>query len=254
MKHIAVPALLIPLTSFVIAQDTIKDIESEGLARTGEGQQMQGQIDEVHKETRSLIDEYQSRLKLVAGLEHYNVMLNSQLLAQSQEILVLQESIGEVQVIERQILPLLARMIEGLDEFLVLDVPFLMTERRERTARLRELLVRSDVTVAEKSRRVLEAYQIENDYGRTIESYKDKLQLGEASFDADFLRVGRIGLLYRTVGNGEVGYWDRASKNWKPLANTPYRRYIDQGLKVANQEIAPELISIPFNPQEQVKR
>jgi hypothetical protein len=235
-------------------QASVGDIEQEGLERIAEGQKAQQGIDSVHSDSRSLLDEYHSRLKLVEGLRQYNAMLLKQLENQDQEISTLQESNGNVAVVERQILPLMVSMIDGLEQFVELDVPFLLEERRKRVTTLRGLMSRSDVTVAEKVRRVFEAYQIENDYGRTIEAYKAKLDLGEGSFDADFLRIGRSGLMYRTVGNAEVGFWDAQQGGWSPLQGVPYRRYIEQGLKVANQEVAPELISIPLNPALEVQR
>jgi hypothetical protein len=149
---------------------------------------------------------------------------------------------------------LMSRMVDGLDQFIELDVPFLLAERRQRVEKMRALLVRADVMVAEKVRRVMEAYQVENDYGRTIEAYKDKLQLGDASYDADFLRIGRVGLLYRTVGSDNVGYWNMTKGAWEPLESTPWRRHIEQGLKVARQEVAPELISIAMDGAQEVKQ
>jgi hypothetical protein len=236
------------------AQETVKQIEQEGIERIEEGQKAQKQVDALHKDTRSMVDDYYARLKLVEGLRLYNTMLQRQLDNQEEEIGILQKSIGDVATVERQVLPLMSRMIDGLEQFIALDIPFLMDERQQRTKKLRDLLPRSDVTVAEKTRRVLEAYQVENDYGRTIEAYKDKLALDGGSFDADFLRIGRVGLMYRTVGNGDVGFWDVESGGWVGLDAVPYRRYIEQGLKVAKQEIAPELISIPLNPEQEVKR
>lgn len=236
------------------AQETVKQIEQEGIERTGEGQAAQGKIDTLNEDTRGLVDDYQAHLKLVEGLRMYNRMLARQLENQDEEIGILQKSIGDVAIVERQILPLMSRMIDGLEQFISLDVPFLLAEREDRIEKLRALLLRADVTVAEKSRRVLEAYQIENDYGRTIESYKDKLALGTASFDADFLRIGRVALMYRTVGNEDVGFWNTESGGWEELPSVPYRRYVEQGLKIANQEIAPELISVPINPALEVQR
>jgi hypothetical protein len=246
--------LLLCCATTLSAQQTVQQIEAEGIERTEEGQANQAKVDSLHTDTRDMFDEYQSRLKLVEGLRLYNDMLQRQLNGQQEEISILQQSIADVAVVERQILPLMVRMIDGLEQFVALDVPFLLEERQQRTAKLRALLSRSDVTVAEKTRRVLEAYQVENDYGRTIEAYKGKLQLGEGTFDADFLRVGRLALMYRTVGNGDVGFWDSDSNGWVELDGVPYRRHIEQGLKIARQEIAPELISVPVNPATEVKR
>jgi hypothetical protein len=121
-------------------------------------------------------------------------------------------------------------------------------------AQLRELLGRSDVTVAEKCRRVFEAYQIENEYGRTIESYTAKLELPNGTFDAEFLRIGRLGLLYRTVGAEQAGYWDDGARAWAPLAASPWERLIEDGLRVARQEVAPQLIHLPVNAAEVAQR
>lgn len=226
------------------ARETLRAIEQTGGERSEERRKAQATIDDLHGETRALVDSYRAELKVVEGLETYIEMLDVQLANQEQEIDTLQTSITDVAVIERQVLPLLARMIEGLEQFVALDVPFLPEERRERVRKLRALLSRSDVTVAEKARRVFEAFQIENDYGRTIEAYRAKLDLEGGSFDADFLRVGRVALMYRTVGDERLGFW--AGDHWESLPDSPYRRLLEQGLRVARQEVAPELLTIPL--------
>lgn len=230
-----------------IGQDAagLRALENEGAARNTERREAQAAVDDVFADTRRLVDEYRAELKIVEGLETYITMLDQQIVSQEEDVETLRTSIGDVAVIERQILPLMSRMIDGLEDFVALDVPFLPQERAERITTLRTLLARSDVTVAEKSRRVFEAYQIESDYGRTIEAYLGKLALEGASFDADFLRVGRVALIYRTVGDERLGYWN--GSGWAPLPDSPYRRLIEQGLKVARQEIAPELLTIPLN-------
>jgi len=258
MKHFVRSALVALSTATFLApclaQDTVQQIEKEGIERTEKGQAVQKKVDAAHGRTLGLVDEYYAHLKLVEGLRLYNDMLARQLESQGEEIDLLQSSISEVGVVARQILPLMSRMVDGLEQFVEMDMPFLLAERRQRVAKLRALLVRADVTVAEKVRRVMEAYQVENDYGRTIEAYKEKLQLASASFDADFLRIGRVGLLYRTVGSDEVGYWNVANGEWESLDGGSWRRHIEQGLRVARQEVAPELISIALDPAQEIIR
>ncbi len=250
-------AALLMAAAFVLptaAQEAVQQVEQQGIERTGKGQAVQEKVDAMHGRTRNLVDEYYAHLKLVEGLQLYNSMLGKQLQSQREEIALLIASISEVAVVSRQILPLMSRMVDGLEQFIELDMPFLLAERRQRVVKMRTLLVRADVTVAEKVRRVMEAYQVENDYGRTIEAYKEKLQLGDASFDADFLRIGRVGLLYRTVGSDAVGYWNKTQGEWMPLQSSRWRRHIEQGLKVARQEVAPELISIVLDPDQEITR
>lgn len=237
----------------LLAQGALEQLEQEGLARNEERRESQATVDALNAQSRRLLEDYRGELRIVQGLEDYVTMLDQQLRAQAEEVAALEQSIGDVAVIERQILPLLARMLDSLEHFIRLDVPFLLPEREARVARLRAMLARSDVTTAEKARRVFEAYQIESDYGRTIEAYKAKIDPGRGSIDADMLRIGRVGLYYRTIGDGRVGYWNPEQGQWESLPDSPYRRLVEQGLRVARQEIAPELVSIPLVPSE-VKR
>lgn len=209
----------------------------------------QSQIDDVVDETRDLVRQYRQVTKEIEGLDVYNVLLQKQIDNQAQELADIEGSIEQVTVIERQIVPLMAQMVESLDQFVELDLPFLLPERRKRVAFLGTLLERSDVTVAEKFRRVLEAYEIENDYGRTIESYKDTLELDGASREVDFLRIGRIALLYQSADAAIYGMWDREKKGWVPLP-AEYRSQIRDGIKMAQRQVAPDLLLLPVPAPE----
>ncbi len=99
---------------------------------------------------------------------------------------------------------------------------------------------------AERYRRLLEAYQIELEYGRTMVAYKGKLEDGR---EADFVRVGRVTLLYRTADGEEAGYWDAQQKKW--VVADEYNKAIEATLLMATKEIPPDLTAIPVPaPQE----
>jgi Protein of unknown function (DUF3450) len=99
---------------------------------------------------------------------------------------------------------------------------------------------------AERYRRLLEAYQIELEYGRTMVSYKGKLEDGR---EADFVRVGRVTLLYRTADGEESGYWDAEQKKW--VVANEYNKAVESALLIATKESAPDLIMVPVPaPQE----
>jgi hypothetical protein len=157
----------------------------------------------------------------------------------------LSDSIANVALIERQIIPLMIRMVDALDAFILLDTPFLMKERTERAARLREMMERSDVAAAEKFRRVIEGYQIENDYGRTIEAYKGTTEINGNQLEVDFLRIGRVALLYQTVGAGHTGAWDATSKAFIELPPAVYKKQVSDGLRIARKQVAPDLLVVP---------
>lgn len=242
--------LMLSLPSISYAEKTA-EIVKEGEVRLEKNQQSQEQVDGLHKASRDLAEEYFSKLKVVEGLQIYNQLLAKQLGNQDREIERLRDSIANAAVIERQILPLLLRMVEGLDEFIALDVPFLLQERQKRANSLKTLIEKADVTTAEKARKVFEAYQIETEYGNTIEAYKGKLSLADKTFDVDYLRVGRVAFMYRTVGRDAYGYWNKEQQAWLPLESSQHKLNIDKGLKMARQEMAPELLTLPvLNTEE----
>jgi hypothetical protein len=218
--------------------------------RIQQAQAAQDQIDEVREQTSDLTDEYRAVMKEVDGLVVYNTLLDRQIADQNQELDNLRTSIDSVTVIERQILPLLTRMIEGLERFVALDMPFLEEERTNRVANLRALLERADVTAAEKFRVVMEAWQIENEYGRTIESYTGELDIDGTTREVDFLRIGRVALLYQTPDGVNSGAWSVAEGRFVPVDNS-YRNTIRQGLRLSRNQVSPDLLLLPIAAPEE---
>ncbi|MFT4938386.1 MAG: hypothetical protein ACI88A_001413 [Paraglaciecola sp.] len=242
-----VPSLFLLLLSLSIsAQEGSQQLVAEGLNRLNDNQVAQKSIDKTAEQIMKLEKEYQDELKLLDGLNMYNAMLKKQLDDQQEKITKIDGSINNATLIERQIMPLLVRMVDALETFISIDVPFLSKERNERVAELRSLLERAEFTTSEKCRRVFEAYQIENEFGYTIESYKGRVDLGDSQFAVDYLRIGRIGLMYRDLAGEKVGFWNNQTRTWQPLTERQYKRHITKGLKIAREEISPELITIPL--------
>jgi hypothetical protein len=228
----------------------VGEILAASAERVRLAQASQSRVDEVVDETRSLETAYKLILKEIEGLKVYNDYMERQVENQVIELAALRESIDKVSGIERQIIPLMIRMLDGLEQFIELDVPFLREERIARVARLTELMERPDITVAEKFRRLTEAFQVENDFGRTIEAYTETLNLRDATLDVNMLRIGRIGLYYQTNDGGQTGMWDRAAKQWVPLGGTAARNQVRQGLRIARKQVAPELLLLPVSAPE----
>jgi hypothetical protein len=227
----------------------LNQVLSQGERRIQLAQESQQRVNNVVTQTRSLAEQYRQILREIEGLEVYNTLLERQVARQEQQKVTVRESIDQVTVIQRQIVPLLDRMISGLEQFVALDVPFLEEERTNRVENLKALLERQDVSVAEKFRRVMEAYQIENEYGRTIENYKGSVEVAGLEREVDFLRIGRVALVYQTTDGQNQGAWDQASGEWVPLGSE-YRNRIRQGLRVARRQIAPELLLLPIAAPE----
>ena len=236
------------LPSFAMAQ-SLENVLNAQERRIRLAQESQERIDNTVKQTRSLEDQYKAVLKEIEGLEVYNTLLQRQVDNQVLQLVDLEASLQQVEVINRQIVPIMTKMIEGLEQFVDLDVPFLLEERTNRIAGLWELMERQDVTVAEKFRKVTEAFQIENDFGRTIEAYKGTLELDGATRQVDFLRIGRIALVYQTEDGKISGVWDQESGSWQSLGNE-YKNQIKFGLQIARKQVAPDLVLIPVDAPE----
>ena len=188
------------------------------------------------------------RTDRVNGLKIYNKLLELQIENQERVKIDLEQSIANVAIVNRQIVPVMTRMIDSLEQFIALDVPFLNQERTDRVEGLKELMSRQDVTVAEKFRKVTEAYQIENDYGRTIETYKDTLDVDGAILELDFLRIGRISLMYQSVDGKISGVWNQKTQSWEDASNQ--RNQIKLGLSIAKKQVPPDLVILPVDSPE----
>ncbi|MBW2291585.1 MAG: DUF3450 domain-containing protein [Deltaproteobacteria bacterium] len=209
----------------------------------------QSRIEDLSDDTDELLTQYQSAQRQLESLGIYNRQLDSLIAAQKIEQASLEEQTDRVELVSRDVTPLMLRMIESLDSFVALDVPFLEKERSERILDLRKLMIRADVTEAEKYRRIMEAYQIENEYGRTIEAYRSTLASEGKEVIVNFLRVGRIALVYQSLDESEAGVWNQAARRWEPLEGS-FRTAIRQGLRIARKQVAPDLLRLPLPAPE----
>ena len=172
--------------------------------------------------------------------QRYNTHIELLLQSQQVEIATLEEQIASIEGTALDVPPLLQRMFDELEQFVMADVPFLQDERTERIARLRDLMNQVETPSSEKYRRLMEAYQIEMEYGRVMDTYREALSDGR---EAEFVRVGRVTLLYRTADGTENGYWDSEQRAW--VVDNAFSRAIEQALRIAKEEEAADLITVP---------
>ncbi|MDM4768909.1 DUF3450 domain-containing protein [Solimonas sp. SE-A11] len=228
-------ALLAPVAYAASLPEVIKAGESFMVAQADS----QKRVDALAEQGRDLSNDYRTTLRESEGLKLYLQQLRAQLKSQEEEMAVIRQESSELDRTNIEILPLMQRMLASMDQFVQLDVPFLKEERAARVARLNDMMPRADVTVSEKYRRIVEAYQIEMEYGRTIEAYRGKL----GDKEVDFLRVGRVGLYYQTPDGKQTGYWDRDKKDW--TSDGSYAEGVTEGLKVAKKQTSPNLLIVP---------
>ena len=198
---------------------------------------------------QKLLDEYRADSRERKILLEYNAHLEKMSAAQETAIGAAERRLKETGPTPADIVPLMARMLETLKQSIALDPPFLREERETLVGQLGDMLDDPAVALEEKYRRILDAYFTEVDYGRTIETYQAKLPISDSRITVDFLRVGRVALLYRTLDGASAGFWDQASRSWKPLP-ADYEGSFEQGLRLARKQSAPDLLKIPVPAPE----
>ena len=230
----------------VLAQDdeVLKPVIDEAAKINESAAKSQEKINNITDQIGSKLQQFKTLNKEIEGLEVYNAQLQKQINNQNQEMEDLNAAIDEVSVVERQITPLMIRMITGLEQFVELDVPFLAEERANRIADLKAMMDRADVATSEKFRRVMEAYQVEMDYGRTMEAYSGIHTINGQERDVEFLRLGRTALIYQTRDASEQGVWNKQTRQWEEL-DSSYRTQITKGLRMAKKQLAPDMLMLP---------
>lgn len=206
----------------------------------------QKNVDSLVEQTKDSAQEYRDAIRKSDSLETYNNQLTKLIKQQKIDLASIQRQLDNVEETQRNIVPLMLKMIDTLDQFVGLDLPFLQVERQQRVALLKEIMDRPDVTLPDKYRRIMEAYQIEMEYGRTIETYTDTVKMDGQEYTVDILRVGRLLLTFQTLDGAQSGSWDKESKSWQKLPSE-YNRSINQGLRIAKKQAPPELIKLPVD-------
>jgi hypothetical protein len=257
-QRILIPLLMLPVMlgfGTVSAQDTAVDtsiidranaLAGEAIAQAAEAQR---RINQLSDEADELIQEYSEVAKVVDGLEVYNAGYRRTISEQEKRIAEYNQSIEDAAALQRQVPPLMERMMVALEQFVDLDMPFLLDERQALLTLIRNTFSDSSVNVAEKFRLVLAAYQQEINYGRVMQHYTDTLDIGGVERDVDILRVGRIALLYQTSDQTQTGAWDKNSNQWVTLEDD-YRRPVANAIRMAQDLATTEILELPIHAPE----
>jgi len=223
-----------------VSANQLQSAEEAAIKNNQAAKKSQSRVDALYDEHREALQDYRLTRAEIEQLQVYNRQLREIVGNQNAEIVSLKDQIEQIEYTQRGIMPLMERMLKGLEQFVSLDLPFLPQERSERITNLQALLLSADTTVSEKFRRVMEAYQIELEYGRTIETYRDKLETGEL---VDFLRLGRVAFYYVSLDGDSAYVWSKKSQGWEQL-DDGYVRSLQKGIQVARKQAAPSLLEL----------
>ena len=237
-------AVVLVLASAPLAASPLDPALDESQQLAADAKASQARIEQLDDASREMLTEYRNALQQAEALQGYNAQLRELVAAQRKELTGYQEQLEGIERTQEAVTPQMRRMVEVLGEFIAADLPFLPDERSDRLAQLQDLLPRADVSLAEKYRRILEAYQVESDYGRTLEAWRGELPAEGGSRSVEFLRLGRVMLYYQTLDGHESGWWNPQARSWQRLDNNA-RRPLHQAIAIARQEQAPTLLDLP---------
>lgn len=205
----------------------------------------QDRIDTISAATQALLDRHRAANWKVQRLEVFIEQLQGQIRSQDNKKLDLKEQIDDVEVTKREIVPLMTDMIDTLEKFIALDVPFQRESRLQQVDKLRANMVDAEVSVSERFRHILKAYKTESELSRTLAAGRDELTIGDRTGVFETLRIGRIGLYSLSLDGEVAGVWNAADQAWQPMASS-LRKEVVRGLKIAKDRSAPAFLELPI--------
>ena len=242
-KKLTLSLIFLVSTSFLSSSD-MESVLEVGRENSSQSAVSQEKIDNTEKQTDKIVNEYKVVAKQVEGLKLYNEQKRIQIQAQLDLMDKLDEQLVQVVVMQRQIPPLAQRMLEGLEQFVALDTPFYIDERLERIDIVRSSLSNPKITASEQVRQILEAFNIEAEYGRKLDAYEETIVLDNQEIVVNILRVGRLGMFYQTKDGRDTGYWDPELGSWESLPGG-YRTQVRDGIRMAKKEAPIDMLVLP---------
>ncbi|MCI5048377.1 MAG: DUF3450 domain-containing protein, partial [Aquisalinus sp.] len=212
----------------------------------------QQRIDNLDNETAQILGEYRANLKQFELLTRFNETRRAEIESQSQQIARIQEDLENVSTLSLAMVPLMEDMVEKLETLIANDIPFNEVERADRLARLKEVMADSEVSAAQRYRLIIEAYQIENEFGRTVDSYEGEVDTPEGPLSVEFLRIGRVALIYKNADDSILRIYDQDAGDFVDLDKS----FLDDvrfGLRVAKEQTAPDLLTLPVKAPDQAQ-
>lgn len=203
----------------------------------------QDYINRIDSQIIELIGDIQYLSQQLDLTNIYNRQMQELITSQNNEIESINQQMVELDNTNRGILPKLEEMVLTLESIIQNDIPFLLTERNLRVNELKEILMQSNVSTSEKFRRVFEAYQIENEYGRTVESYRDEISVEDNLYNVEVFRLGRVGLYARTSDGNFNAMYSKKEKKW--IKQKGIDSELVTALKIARKELPPSLLKLP---------
>ena len=173
-----------------------------------------------------------------------NSALAQQLADTRQNLAEIETDIHAITETQTGIITLLDKMIDALERFVELDLPFQQQQRNARIAGLRSDLVRSDLSVSNKYQAVISAYLDEIRLGFTNSVTTEQISTQDGDRMMQILRLGRAGLWYVTADGKSAGRWDPRERKWTGGDTEPQE--VIKGIRIVQELAAPDVVRLPL--------
>lgn len=237
-------AVALSTTFAASATEEVKKLQkADGTIQTAAAKSQQ-KVNKLQEQAGDLVFEYRQVVDDTDGLRKYNDYIASLVADQNDNIQSIETDIAGIDKTRQGLVPLMFKMIDTIEQFVSLDLPFEKEERADRIAYLKVMMHLSNVSTAEKYRKVLEAYQIELDSGRTSQVTQGKETIDGKELTVDVLQFGRVTLVAQTLDSKQTWVWNKNAKKWDSLGDE-WRRPIRNAIDIVRGDKSPNLVKLP---------
>jgi hypothetical protein len=202
----------------------------------------QQKIDKSELVREELLSDYKYTYGSLKNTRTYNAQLEKIIQSQNSEIKSIQQQLIDIEQTQKNIFPLMLEMIDSLKVLIQSDMPFLLKEREARVKKLLNSLHQANIKTHEKYRIILEAFKIEYDYAKTIETYQDKID-GKTF---NILRLGRVALYAQSLDAKHYSHYNKQTKSWEEITDGNSKFNIRKAIKIARKQENVTLLNLPF--------
>jgi hypothetical protein len=242
-KFLGLALLPLSLHFAVFADELVTPALQSSIAAGKASQQRVEQAADAAVAARMELQHAELQLRDLAA---YNTYMQSLVTDQRNELDKLSVQLAAVEQTRQGLIPLMVQMQRDLAQLVQEDMPLRKADRLARVESLNATLARADVSEAEKFRQLLQAYQIEAEYGNRLDTYSTELTLADTPRRVDVLAVGRIALLATTADRSQAWLWSATHQQWLPLEKQ-WLSAVADAFDVATNKIVPQLLQVPLS-------
>ncbi|NKF51802.1 DUF3450 domain-containing protein [Shewanella sp. WXL01] len=243
-----VGALALAGSNFAVA-NSLADVQKADSKIHASTAASQKKVDKYFDQAQDMLFEYGSVADERESLKSYNDYVAGLVADQEATMKLIQDDIDGVDKLRQGVVPLMFKMVDALEQFIALDLPFNLETRQERVQRLKDILNTAEVTLAEKYRLILDAYNIEREYGTKLNAQTGQVNIDGKEILVDFLNFGRVALYAQSQDQKSAWMYNAETKGWDKLEAT-YLRNLSKAIKQARGQGAPDMFALPIPAAE----